>query len=252
MQSSGLPTSFRQRPYNYPDLFVSIFEFCIAGLVAAVLNYFFQRPGPQRVRQVRSSAVVDAPQIASQAVAATPAQRPVSQAAVIPAYAQAPVAPPISVPSIPQPSMAQTPITQPAAYQAEAADYAVSAAGDPSLRPQWLRPPTAAIPRTRAECAAIAQTGCLCCASGLGLGSQAPAAGSGKACTLQAEKAQRGLLQYRGRASTLRRRLKLEAVESGYSLWWGGSARPRGGNLLLRPSCWSDRVARGTAVFKME
>src|SRR5579862_2576221 len=64
-QSSGLPTSFRQRPYNYPDLFVSIFELCIAGLVAAVLNYFFQRPGTQRARQVRSSSAVDAPQIAT-------------------------------------------------------------------------------------------------------------------------------------------------------------------------------------------
>ena len=43
-QSSGLPTSFTQRPYNYPDLFVSILEFGIAALVAAVLNYFFQGP----------------------------------------------------------------------------------------------------------------------------------------------------------------------------------------------------------------
>jgi large-conductance mechanosensitive channel len=49
-QSSGLPTSFTQRPYNYPELFVSVFEFCIAGLVAAVLNYFFQRPAKGRVR----------------------------------------------------------------------------------------------------------------------------------------------------------------------------------------------------------
>ena len=42
-QSSGLPTSFTQRPYNYPDLFVAVVEFCIAGLVAAILNYFLQR-----------------------------------------------------------------------------------------------------------------------------------------------------------------------------------------------------------------
>jgi hypothetical protein len=53
-QSSGLPTSFIQRPYNYPELFVSVFEFCIAGLVAAVLNYFFQRPAVQRVKTLKS------------------------------------------------------------------------------------------------------------------------------------------------------------------------------------------------------
>ena len=52
--SSGLPTSFTQRPYNYPELFVSVFEFCIAGLVAAVINYSFQRPAPRRVKTVKS------------------------------------------------------------------------------------------------------------------------------------------------------------------------------------------------------
>jgi hypothetical protein len=57
-QSSGLPTSFVQRPYNYPELFVSILEVCIAGLVAAILNYFVQRPqvqGAQRVKNAKSS-----------------------------------------------------------------------------------------------------------------------------------------------------------------------------------------------------
>ncbi|MGH7867727.1 MAG: hypothetical protein ACREP9_08900, partial [Candidatus Dormibacteraceae bacterium] len=32
-QSTGLPTSFTQRPYDYPDLFVSVLEFGVAGLV---------------------------------------------------------------------------------------------------------------------------------------------------------------------------------------------------------------------------
>jgi hypothetical protein len=58
-QSSGLPTSFSQRPYNYPDLFVSVLEACIAGLVAAILNYFIQRPraarAPRQLRQMKSS-----------------------------------------------------------------------------------------------------------------------------------------------------------------------------------------------------
>ena len=57
-QSSGLPTSFTQRPYNYPELFVSIFEFCIAGLVAAVLNYFFQRSPARKVKTVRGPVAV--------------------------------------------------------------------------------------------------------------------------------------------------------------------------------------------------
>ncbi len=41
--SSGLPTSFTQRPYDYPALFVSVLELCIAGIVAAILNYFLRR-----------------------------------------------------------------------------------------------------------------------------------------------------------------------------------------------------------------
>src|SRR5882757_6268674 len=53
--SSGLPTSFTQRPYNYPELFVSLLELCVAGLAAAVLNYFFQRQGPGKVKPARSS-----------------------------------------------------------------------------------------------------------------------------------------------------------------------------------------------------
>jgi hypothetical protein len=52
-QSSGLPTSFTQRPYNYPDLFVSIVELCIAGIVAAILNHFFQRPTARKVKAVK-------------------------------------------------------------------------------------------------------------------------------------------------------------------------------------------------------
>ena len=55
-QSAGLPTSFTQRPYNYPDLFVSVMEFCIAALVAAVLNYFFQGRTTKTIRTVKSPA----------------------------------------------------------------------------------------------------------------------------------------------------------------------------------------------------
>jgi large-conductance mechanosensitive channel len=57
-QSSGLPTSFTQRPYNYPELFVSIIEFCIAGLVAAILNYFFQRPRTRKISRAQGPVLV--------------------------------------------------------------------------------------------------------------------------------------------------------------------------------------------------
>ena len=60
-QSSGLPTSFTQRPYNYPDLFVSILEVCFAGLVAAILNYFFQRPQARRMMSVKSPVPAASP-----------------------------------------------------------------------------------------------------------------------------------------------------------------------------------------------
>ncbi len=91
-QSSGLPTSFTQRPYNYPDLFVSVVEFCIAGIVAAILNYFFQRPKAGGVKPVKSL---------------------VSTAPVEPLR----VAPPAAV-AMTQPGMTQPAMTQPAMTKA--------------------------------------------------------------------------------------------------------------------------------------
>src|SRR6478736_1221154 len=55
-QSSGLPASFTQRPYDYPDLFVSIVEFFIAAIVAFVLNYFFQRARGGTVKPSKQSS----------------------------------------------------------------------------------------------------------------------------------------------------------------------------------------------------
>jgi hypothetical protein len=83
-QSSGLPTSFTQRPYNYPDLFVSVVEACLAGVVAAILNHFFQRPGAGRSRPAKSltSTAIAEPQ---RIVPQTPAvSRPVAPQAVGP------------------------------------------------------------------------------------------------------------------------------------------------------------------------
>jgi len=53
--SSGVPTSFTQRPYDYPDLFVSVLELCIAGIVAVIVNYLFQRQMTTRVKSVKTS-----------------------------------------------------------------------------------------------------------------------------------------------------------------------------------------------------
>jgi len=98
-QSSGLPTSFTQRPYNYPDLFVAVVEFCIAGLAAAVLNYFLQR---------RRAGQVTVKRLASDATA-----EPTRVAPVSPPVAQAPmVQVPRTHPPIAQTPIAQTPSTQ--------------------------------------------------------------------------------------------------------------------------------------------
>src|SRR5213082_305628 len=67
-QSSRLPTSFTQRPYDYPDLFVSILEFGIAATIAVILNYFFQRQRVIRVKPVKSPVPVEPARVVPQAV----------------------------------------------------------------------------------------------------------------------------------------------------------------------------------------
>src|SRR5207244_13266408 len=84
-QASGLPTSFTQRPYDYPDVFVSVLEFCIAGIVAVMLNYFLQRQRAGGVKPVKSSAAT-AP--------VEPALVPQATAATATTQATSPVAPP--------------------------------------------------------------------------------------------------------------------------------------------------------------
>src|SRR5207248_11173569 len=48
--SSGFPPSFTQRPYDYPDSFISVLELCIAGIVAVILHYLFPRHRVIRVQ----------------------------------------------------------------------------------------------------------------------------------------------------------------------------------------------------------
>jgi large-conductance mechanosensitive channel len=141
-QSSGLPTAFTQRPYNYPDLFVSVVEFCFAGIVAAVLNYFFQRPKAGRTKPVRSLASiasVEPVRIVPQA-AATPqaalTQSGITQATSrvavpVPVAKVVPVAPsaPVTVaPAAPTPSIAPAAVSKPATVDSSAPPVADSAA----------------------------------------------------------------------------------------------------------------------------
>ena len=74
-QSSGLPASFAQRPYNYPEFFVSFWESCIAALTAAVLNYFLQRQSSSRVNPGKTAVPVN-PAVAPVLISQNPTLRP--------------------------------------------------------------------------------------------------------------------------------------------------------------------------------
>jgi large-conductance mechanosensitive channel len=137
-QSSGLPTSFTQRPYDYPDLFVSILEFCIAGTMAVILNYFFQQQRAGRVKPAKSSvptAPVEPARVVPQAVAAaamTQAPSPVTPPA--PLAKPDPVIPPAPVPVAPAgqaPFVALAPLARPVAVATPAPPVANSVAAKP-------------------------------------------------------------------------------------------------------------------------
>ncbi|MGA9815256.1 MAG: hypothetical protein WBQ64_20925 [Terriglobales bacterium] len=140
-QSSGLPTSFTQRPYNYPDLFVSILEFGIAALVAAVLNYFFQARNTKTIRTVQTTAP-----------AAEPARmfpQPTTTAALTqtpsPYTPPAPVMKPEPV-TIPAPAaVSAAPPLAPAGPATTAAPVTESAAAKPlpTASPAATKPPSA-------------------------------------------------------------------------------------------------------------
>lgn len=121
-QSSGLPTSFTQRPYNYPDLFVSVFEFCIAGLVAATLNYFLQGPAARKIRTVPSPVPVTPVKLLQtipqppQPAAPIQTQSPVAPPAPVAKPEPINVAAPVRVaPPQPVPPVASAPIARPVA-----------------------------------------------------------------------------------------------------------------------------------------
>ena len=176
--SSGVPTSFTQRPYNYPDLFISILELGIAGLVAAVLNYFVQRPTAGRVKPVKR--VVPAFDVDSARVI-PPAAPPVVPRQGTMTHAALSLAP---EPVAPAPPLAKLePVTPPAP---------VRVAPEP--------------PVPRGDAGTDRKT------SGCGAASAEPGGGKASATPTegrarQAEEAQRGVLQHCRRSHAFRRRV---------------------------------------------
>src|SRR5438132_5374561 len=151
-QASGLPTSFTQRPYDYPDVFVSVLEFCIAGIVAVMLNYFLQRQRAGSVKPVKSSAAtapVEPARVGPQATAAaatTQATSPVAPPA--PEAKPDPVIPPAPVtlaPAAPAPFVAPAPVARPMAVARSAPPVANLAAkplpSAPKTAPPKLKKP---------------------------------------------------------------------------------------------------------------
>ena len=150
-QASGLPASFTQRPYDYPDLFISVLEFCIAGIVAVMLNYFLQRQRGS-VKPVKSSAPtgpVEPARVGPQATAAaatTQATSPVAPPA--PVAKPDPVTPPAPVtlaPAAPAPFVAPGPVARPMAVARSAPPVANLAAkplpSAPKTAPPKLKKP---------------------------------------------------------------------------------------------------------------
>ena len=180
-QSSGLPTSFTQRPYNYPELFVSVFEFCIAGLVAAIINFFLQRPAARRVKTVKSTSPPGPVRLISQTM---PSSAPTETAP--PQFGITPIAAPVSTPAqdirmypvIPSMLVPAAP-AEPAAPTVAAPDRSLR-----SLLQSCRRPKTSSV-ETRAPRA--------------------------ESRTSQAEEAEKRLLQHCGGAHAFGRRLRVVA-----------------------------------------
>jgi hypothetical protein len=133
-QSSALPASFTQRPYNYPDLFVSMAEVCIAGITAVILNYFFKRPRARSVNPVKSPVPI-APVEPARAV-------PQAVSAVANAQGTSPVTPPAPRtrpdPVIPP---APLPLAKPVAVVPPAPPVANSVASKPLPAAPKAEPP---------------------------------------------------------------------------------------------------------------
>ena len=136
-QSSGLPASFTQRPYNYPDLFVSIAEVCIAGIAAVILNYFFNRPRGGSVSPV-PIAPVEPARVVPQAVSVVKTQGTSPVVAPAPRTRPDPGTPPAPVPVVPASSI---PLAKPVVVVPPAPPVANSVASKPLPTAPKAEPP---------------------------------------------------------------------------------------------------------------
>jgi hypothetical protein len=136
--SSGLPTSFTQRPYNYPELFVSVFEFCIAGLVAAVINYLLQRRPPRRLQAVKSASPPGPVRVISQPIPPSPLTETAP-----PQFGIAPVESPASAPAQ---DVRMYPVI-PSILVPASAEPAAPVAAAPEPKPAVVAPVVPAVPK---------------------------------------------------------------------------------------------------------
>ena len=99
-QPSRLPVSFTERPYDYPAVLVSVGEFCIAGIVAIIMNHFLHRQRSEKVKQIERASA-DSARV-----------RPPTQTAAVTIQTASAVAPPARVESSsvtsPAPAVAST------------------------------------------------------------------------------------------------------------------------------------------------
>ena len=146
-QTSGLPTSFTQRSYNYPDLFVSILEFCSAGIIAVIVNYLFQRQRAGGVKPVKSSAPtapVEPAGVVPQAATAAATTQATSRVAPPPVVKPDPVGAPVPVtiaPAAPDPIFAPGPVARPVAVAASAPPFVYSVPAKPLPPAPKAEPP---------------------------------------------------------------------------------------------------------------
>ena len=147
-QASGLPTSFTQRPYDYPDVFVSVLEFCIAGIVAVMLNYFLQWQRAGRVKLVKSSAPaapLEPARVVPQATAAAATTQATSSVAPpAPVAKPDPVTPPAPVtvaPAAPAPFVTPGSVARPMAAAPSAPPVANPVASKPLPSAPKTAPP---------------------------------------------------------------------------------------------------------------
>jgi hypothetical protein len=95
---------------DVPGLFIAIFEFCLAGIVAAILNSWVQKPATTVRRKVVAPGSLSLQSAAPAAVPAAkaPAAPPMSTPAAT-AQPAAPVAPPVSAPAAAKPAAPAAP-----------------------------------------------------------------------------------------------------------------------------------------------